>query len=165
LQAGARWPTKLWPEQYWFDLVALADKELPHVRFAVLGGSESEMVLGHRLESSFPRSVSNLTGFRPWKELVQLFSEMIGLVGPDTGPLHLAAASGTPVCALMGPTRPDWTGPFGHGHQVLQERDLDCVPCMKRRCEYRESLACMKRISPETVLSVVRGWTANQDAS
>lgn len=165
LQAGARWPTKLWPEQYWFDLVRLAEKELPQVRFAVLGGSDSEKMLGKRLGSSFPRSVSNRTGFRPWKELVQLFREMVGLIGPDTGPLHLAVASGTRVCALMGPTRPDWTGPYGQGHLVLQERNLDCVPCMKRRCEYREPLACMKRISPEAVLGVVRGWIADQDAS
>jgi ADP-heptose:LPS heptosyltransferase len=42
------------------------------------------------------------------------------MVTGDTGPMHCAAALGTPVVALFGPTWPECTGPWGSGHRVIQ---------------------------------------------
>jgi lipopolysaccharide heptosyltransferase II len=50
------------------------------------------------------------------------------LVTSDTGPMHLAAAVGTPVVALFGPSEPRRYGPIGSGHQILRV-DLPCSPC------------------------------------
>lgn len=158
LQGGARWPTKLWPEQYWYDLVALARAQNPALRFVVLGGSPMECGLGAGLSSRFPDGVKDCTGFRPWSELVDLLGGLVGLVGPDTGPLHLAVACGIPVCALMGPTRPEWTGPYGAGNSTLQAEEIPCVPCLRRTCRYREPMACMKAIRPDVVAAIVLGW-------
>ena len=46
-------------------------------------------------------------------------------VGADTGPLHLAAAMGTPCVGLYGPTRPEECGPYGDGHQTVQAYHQD----------------------------------------
>lgn len=52
----------------------------------------------------------------------------------DSGPMHLAAAVGTPTVALFGAGNPAVTGPRGSGHTVLQRTELPCVPCVKNDC-------------------------------
>jgi ADP-heptose:LPS heptosyltransferase len=67
--------------------------------------------------------------------------------------MHLAAAVGTPVVALFGPTAPWRTGPFGSGHQILRA-PAPCAPCFKRSCNVG---GCMDRISVDRVLAAVNG--------
>ncbi len=73
----------------------------------------------------------------------------------DTGVMHLAAAVGTPVAALFGPTDPNWTGPRGAGHRILRE-PCDCSPCYERICPHGQPAPCMARLVPETVLAAVQ---------
>ena len=61
--------------------------------------------------------------------------------------MHLAAALGTPVAALFGPTAPWRTGPFGDGHQVVR-LGLPCSPCFKRQCP---SPRCLNDLFPAMV--------------
>jgi ADP-heptose:LPS heptosyltransferase len=70
------------------------------------------------------------------------------LVGIDSGPTHIAAAVGTPVVALYGPTDPAVTGPQGPDCIVLR-REMPCSPCRKPTCADR---LCMAAISPEEVV-------------
>lgn len=55
------------------------------------------------------------------------------VVAPDTGPLHLAAAMGTPVVGLYGPTDPELTGPFWEPHQVLRHSEARTLSSRKQR--------------------------------
>jgi ADP-heptose:LPS heptosyltransferase len=70
--------------------------------------------------------------------------------------MHLAAAVGTPVVALFGPTAPWRTGPYGRNHVVLRA-DLSCSPCFKKQCltTLYEERACMKRLSVDRVADTV----------
>jgi heptosyltransferase-1 len=65
------------------------------------------------------------------------------------GPMHLAAAVGTPVVALFGPTAPWRTGPFGGRHQVIRTAPA-CSPCFKRQCD-EHRCRCMTDISVQMV--------------
>jgi ADP-heptose:LPS heptosyltransferase len=65
--------------------------------------------------------------------------------------MHLAAAMGTPVIALFGPTDPVRTGPYGKGHTIIKT-DLACSPCFLKKCATKK---CMRDISPEQVLEVI----------
>jgi ADP-heptose:LPS heptosyltransferase len=65
--------------------------------------------------------------------------------------MHLAAAVGTSVVALFGPTSPERTGPYGEGHVVIR-RGLPCSPCFRKTCETME---CMKTISVDEVFQAV----------
>lgn len=56
------------------------------------------------------------------------------LVTNDTGPMHLAAALGTPVVALEGPADVRQTRPLGTRVRLVGRFDLPCVPCVKNRC-------------------------------
>ena len=73
------------------------------------------------------------------------------MVAADTGPLHIAAAVGTPVVALFGPKKIGWFGPRGEGHAVLYH-DVPCRPCQRRRCP---SAQCVLGLGVETVEAAV----------
>src|SRR4030095_15676152 len=89
-------------------------------------------------------------------QLAALYRRAQVLVTTDSGPMHLAAAVGTSVVALFGPTAPWRTGPYGQNHVVLRA-GIHCSPCFKKECltaEY-EKHACMKRISVDEVAHAV----------
>ncbi|GAF75014.1 unnamed protein product, partial [marine sediment metagenome] len=54
------------------------------------------------------------------RELAALVRKASLFVGSDTGPMHMAAAVGTPCVSLFGPTRPEECGPYGEGHETIQ---------------------------------------------
>jgi ADP-heptose:LPS heptosyltransferase len=64
--------------------------------------------------------VSSLAGCVSLGEALCLFRRARLMISCDSGPLHAAAALGTPVVALFGPTLPEHTGPWGPGHRVVQ---------------------------------------------
>jgi len=66
--------------------------------------------------------------------------------------MHLAAAVGTPVVALFGPTDPARTGPYGEGHRVLQ-KGLNCSPCFRKSCK---TGSCMQNITVDEVFDAVK---------
>ncbi|HWC06333.1 MAG TPA: glycosyltransferase family 9 protein, partial [Gemmatimonadota bacterium] len=70
------------------------------------------------------------------------------LVTNDTGPLHLAAAVGTPLLDLCGAADERVTGPRGPASQVLVHR-VHCRPCVKNVCAY--NLECMRGIGVDAV--------------
>jgi ADP-heptose:LPS heptosyltransferase len=85
----------------------------------------------------------------------------------DSGPMHLAAAVGTPVVALFGAGDPRETGPLGPGHRVLRHPELGCVPCRKNVCPragrgtfLREAAReCLGLIGVDEVLAAVAATT------
>ena len=78
--------------------------------------------------------------------------------------MHLAAAVGTPVVALFGPTAPWRTGPYGQGHVVLRA-GVSCSPCFSRSCKTAEfePMACMNRITVEQVVEAVARLAADRN--
>ncbi|MBL9085736.1 MAG: glycosyltransferase family 9 protein [Planctomycetia bacterium] len=81
------------------------------------------------------------------------------LVGNDTGPLHLAAAVGTPVLALFGATDPAVCGPRGAGPaRVLYDR-VACAPCYLETCPV-PGHPCLDGIEVARVLAEARALLA-----
>jgi len=66
--------------------------------------------------------------------LARVLAACAALVTNDTGPMHLAAALGTPVVALEGPADIRQTRPLGRRVRLVGRFDLPCVPCVKNRC-------------------------------
>ena len=84
-------------------------------------------------------------------ELVELIRRSEVLLCNDSGPMHIAAAAGTPVSALFGPTDPELTGPYARNSRVLRP-ELDCVCCFRKQCETEE---CHERIAPRKMAETV----------
>jgi len=79
------------------------------------------------------------------------------LLTNDTGPMHVAAALGTPVVVPFGSTSPELTGPVSSGattHHLLTA-NAPCAPCFRRECPI--DFCCMTGISVEGVVEAVIG--------
>lgn len=89
-------------------------------------------------------------------ELLALVALAACYVTPDSGPRHLATASGTPCVALFGPTDPRHTADFLERTRMLRV-ELPCSPCHEERCPLSgpSHHACMREIAPEQVVAAV----------
>lgn len=109
----SRHESKIWGDD---NFSALLEK-LPAKR-VVLVGSAGER---ERIERINKGRARNLAGGLDLFELAELYRQCAVVISNDTGPMHLAAAVGTPVIALFGPTDPALVGPYGPGHIVLPD--------------------------------------------
>jgi lipopolysaccharide heptosyltransferase II len=154
LQPGTRWASKRWPVEAFAGLVPLLASANPGFRFAILGGEE-DRPLGEVIARADPARCLDLTGRLSLPEMVEWIRLSELMVSNDTGPMHVAAALGTPVVALFGPTEPRRTGPYRQLDHVLQ-LNLPCVPCLNRRCAYFKPFECLRAITPAAVFEAAQ---------
>jgi heptosyltransferase-1 len=149
----AKWPTKLWTAKQFKEL---AERLLEKGFQVVFTGSREDRALIDEMAGKLGSSVIRLEGRTSLKVLAAVYRSANVVVSTDTGPMHLAAAVGTPVVALFGPTAPWRTGPYGQGHVVLRA-GVSCSPCFSRSCKTAEfePMACMNRITVEQVVEAV----------
>ncbi|MBI4768123.1 MAG: lipopolysaccharide heptosyltransferase II [Deltaproteobacteria bacterium] len=145
----ALWPTKLWTPQSFSELADRLAKELG-LGVVFTGGAQDWDSVEEIIARVSPSPV-NFCGRMNLLELAALFSQCALVISTDTGPMHLAAAMGTPVVALFGPTAPDRTGPYGPGHVVVRTA-IPCSPCFKKKCA---DPRCMYEITPDLVFHTV----------
>jgi heptosyltransferase II len=156
LNPGAEYgPAKRWPVE---KFIAAA-KEIQQRTNCVwlLFGGRNDAALTKQIESAIGnrQSAINLAGQTSLRELMALLKLCRVLLTNDTGPMHVAAALGTPVVVPFGSTSPELTGPGlpGDAHQHLLKSDAPCSPCFLRECPI--DFRCMKEISVERVVAVV----------
>ncbi|MGB8370815.1 MAG: lipopolysaccharide heptosyltransferase II [Verrucomicrobiia bacterium] len=97
----------------------------------------------------------NLAGKTSLRELMALLKVCRVLLTNDSGPMHVAAALGTPVVVPFGSTSPELTGPGLPGdpqHRLLKS-DAPCSPCFLRECPI--DFRCLNGISVERVVEAV----------
>jgi heptosyltransferase-2 len=97
----------------------------------------------------------NLAGKTSLRELMALLKICRVLLTNDTGPMHVAAALGTPVVVPFGSTSPELTGPGlpGDSRHRLLKSDAPCSPCFLRECPI--DFRCLNGISVERVVEAV----------
>jgi heptosyltransferase II len=95
--------------------------------------------------------VINLTGRTSLGALVGVVARLSAFVSNDSGAMHLAAALGTPVVAIFGPTDERATRPLGP-HRIVSAR-VFCRPCLLRDCPIDHR--CMKRVTVDEVFAAV----------
>jgi len=114
----SRWPAKDWPEERFAEVALRLRRDRP-LDVLVLGG-EKDAPCGERICQALGDHAWNLCGKSPLVSLGGLLREVDVLLCNDSGPMHFAAAVGTPVVALFGPTDPGKTGPRGPRCAVLR---------------------------------------------
>jgi lipopolysaccharide heptosyltransferase I len=145
-----RWPTKLWPADRFARLTRRLAEEV-EATVVFTGSARDRGRIQAIVQQGANDRLLNRAGATSLRELAYLYKHAALLVAVDSGPMHLAAALGTPVVALFGPTAPWRTGPYGSGHAILWA-GLDCSPCFKRECQSGE---CMAAISVDEVMRAV----------
>jgi len=122
INPGAGWPSKLWPPERFAAVARYLGHDRGLASLVVWAGpqekamAETIVAAGEGYARMAP--ATTLTDLSAVVRRARLF------VGSDTGPLHLAAAVGTPCVALFGPMPAERNGPYGAGHAVLQKVSL-----------------------------------------
>ena len=137
INPGGGWPTKLWPVQRYAELADWLWSECGLSSFVTFGPGEEALA---RAVASNSRSSAVCSLASTLKQFVALARRAALFVGGDTGPLHLAAAGGTPIVGLYGPTSPERNGPFDP-RDITVGRDLWCrADCHRRSCWHWECM-------------------------
>lgn len=143
-----------WPAARFVELARGLLAE-PRVRVALVGGPGARPLCDE---------ISQPLGNVAWRAdgrfsllgSASLFQRASLLITGDTGPMHLAVATQTPVVALFGPASPLRTGPYASDAVVLRE-PLACAPCFARHCPlHHDPPLCMDRLTVARVLHAAR---------
>ncbi|MEK6714007.1 MAG: lipopolysaccharide heptosyltransferase II, partial [Nitrospirota bacterium] len=158
INPSARWVKKRWPAASFSALINQLINELK--AGIIIVGSKEDIPIAEEINSHVNERIAIATGKTSLKRLPALLANVNLLVTNDSGPMHIAAAIGTPVVALFGPTDHRLTGPYGSGHVVIS-KDMDCKPCLRRPCKHGKPL-CMEMIAVEDVVNAVKKILARQ---
>jgi heptosyltransferase-2 len=161
LNAGAEYgPAKRWPEERFIEAARQIQERLK-CRWLIFGlGNEQTMAA--RIVDGINRGVTggnsaviNLAGRTGLGELCAGLKMCRALLTNDSGPMHVAAALGTPVVALFGSTSPEMTGPGlpGEGSHLVLRANAPCSPCYLRECPI--DFRCMNGIAVEQAVAAV----------
>ena len=153
INASARWETKRWPPQHFAKAADQLSRE--HGCPIVFIGGAAERPDTQAVLALMRTKAVDLTGQTPVGLLPSLLRRPAVLITNDSGPMHIAAAVGTPVVALFGPTDSRKTGPYGNGHLVLSH-PVDCSPCFSRHCARAMRLECLLEVKPDQVVDAVQ---------
>ena len=153
-------PFRRWPEPAFSTLVAgLADAS--PIRRIILSSGPSDCGAARRIAAAARLTLGtaadrvvefgefDLAGLRALVERSRLF------IGGDTGPLHIAATTGTPIVGIYGPTEAVRSAPWRDPRfstESVEIAGLPCRPCDQRVCEPGD-FRCLTTLKPEEVLS------------
>ncbi len=156
INCGAGWDSRLW-STYRYGRVARSLGERHQLPSFVLWAGERERIAAEEIVAcSGGRAVLAPPTTLP--ELAAVLRRARMFVGSDTGPIHIAAAVGTPCVGLFGTTRPENSGAYGAQHIHVQKRFQDGTSRQRRRANNEAMMeidvdsvveACEKLLSRE----------------
>ena len=148
--------SKRWPLPYWATLIDKLIREQDAQ--VILTGTFADLPLIESVLHQMQEQAINLAGKTSLPQLVALLQRANLIISGDSGPMHIAAAVGTPLIAIHGPTDPALSGPVSPTATVLRS-GIWCSPCYKARdtadCRFFTT-QCMKNILPSQVFKVAR---------
>jgi heptosyltransferase I len=147
LNPGAAWPNKRWPADR-FGAVAAGLFRRTRLRSLITWGP-SERPLAEAVAAASGKAAA-LAPATSVSDLAVLMRDAAVVVSGDTGPLHIAAAMGTPLVGLYGPTWPERNGPWDPKDHALSRADT-CVCHHKRQC--LRGAPCINEIGVEQVIA------------
>lgn len=169
----SRWLFKCWKDEHMAEVINwLLSEGRAVIVTASPGPKEMDRVKKIiSLVGPSPRLI-DLSGTTTLKQLGAISEKADLFFGVDSAPMHMAAAAGTPVVALFGPSGAFHWGPWDNGlnelkryegrggvrrsgiHTVIQ-RDWECVPCGKDGCRGSKKSRCLDEITPDEVKKIL----------
>jgi heptosyltransferase II len=175
LNPGAEYgPAKRWPLERFVSAAAHLHSSTSAA--CVIFGGNNDLELSGALASKIKSTLGsppartalpifNLAGSTGLRELAAGLKLMDLLLTNDTGPMHLAAAVGTPVLVPFGSTSPELTGPtlptLSSPHAILKGT-APCAPCFRRTCPI--DFRCMTSIKVEEVIAAALPFLARNNS-
>jgi heptosyltransferase-1 len=145
---GTTWQTKFWSESGWIALGKAVLARYPESTILLSWGNEAERSAVTALAAAIGSGARVIDRY-PLKGLVALLKKVDLVVGGDTGPVHLAAAVGTPTVSFYRASDGKRSGPRGKGHVIVQS-PLHCARCFRTECD--KDAECRASITVEALL-------------
>ena len=156
---GTTWQTKFWSPERWSELGSRICSHFPGSVILFTWGNEAEQTAATEIAARITGR-TELVKRLPLKGLAALFTQVALVVGGDTGPVHLAAAVGTPTVSLYRSSDGSESGPRGERHSIVQS-PLPCTRCFKTSCPRDEE--CRASITVDAMFAAVSRQLAPKD--
>lgn len=178
----SRWLFKCWKDEYTAEIIDYCENSLGIRTVITSAPDKCEMDRVKNILGRIRSSTVDLSGELTLKQLAALSNRTSLFFGVDSAPMHIAAAVGTPVVALFGPSGAfDW-GPWDNsqtqnrkpypkkngiqrfGMHTVVQKNWDCIPCGKDGCEGSKRSECLEVIEVEDVKNVLMTKVQNSKA-
>ena len=145
---GTTWQTKFWSENGWIALGKEVLARYPEANILLSWGDETERKAATALAAAIGDGARVIDRY-PLKGFIALLKKVDLVVGGDTGPVHLAAAVGTPTVSFYRASDGKRSGPRGKGHVIIQS-PLHCARCFRTACD--KDAECRESIKAEALM-------------
>jgi heptosyltransferase-3 len=150
---GTKMQAKDWGPENWQALLRSLSARYPDYGLALIGAQEDAEVSAYAA-SGWAGSVMNLCGKLSPRETAAVFAEARVFLGPDSGPMHLAACAGVPcVIAFSARGLPGVWYPAGTNHRIIYHQ-VNCFGCNLETC-IAEGRKCLTSISVDEMAAAV----------
>lgn len=153
LHPASRWLFKAWTVAGYAELIDRLAERGQRV-IMTTGPDPRETVLAAEISARCHATPVDLAGKLTLKELGALIARARLSVCVDSVPMHLAAALGTPVVALFGPSNEREWGPWRVPHRIVSA-DFSCRPCRLDGCGGGKFAECLGAVTVDDVLAAV----------
>ncbi len=152
IHPGASVPYKLWPQDYFVELVSGLDSR--GLQVVWVGAGEMDLSIIEAIEGKLESQAINLCNQLSFVELIALYRQCRFFIGSDSGPMHLAASTGLPVFALFGPSKEAIWAPLGENSTLLRGTEPCGSRCDAFDCEY--GYRCLQSLRPSAIIDAVQ---------
>ncbi len=151
-------PFRRWPRESFEALVVALARRDPSRRIILTSGP-SDASAAKAIADGARATLGPLAAAVPdigefdLAELRALVGRAAVYIGGDSGPLHIAGTTTTPIVALLGPTLPERSMPWRDARWFAEAVDagpLECRPCRQRECAPGD-FRCLTRITADQV--------------
>jgi heptosyltransferase-3 len=153
IHPASRWFFKCWPVDRMAALIARL-QAAGQVVLLTAAPAANELAMVAAIQSHLSQPALSLAGELSLKELAALSQRAKLFIGVDSAPMHIAAAVGTPVVALFGPSGDRQWGPWQVACRVLSSQH-SCRPCGLDGCGGGKVSDCLVAISVDEVFQAV----------
>lgn len=116
---GASKEEREWPVARWIEVIQTAQQRWGAQVILTGGPGARERAVGAAIAAAVPHNLTNLIGQTTPKQFAALLERCDCLLAPDTGPVHIACAVGTPVVGLYAVAPPELSGPYLYPELVV----------------------------------------------
>ena len=150
IHVGAKKRYRDWGMENFTRLIKRLNQE--NYSIILIGKGQEEEERGRYLKKLY--DVHNFVGSLSIKEILYVIATSDVYFGADSGPLHLASLTKTPIVGLYGPNIPEVSGPYRKENVTIIQLDLDCIPCRQKSCKFDE-VKCMSGIDVSEVYQAI----------
>ena len=146
IHPASRVAYKCWAPEKWVEVIGQLQKVFNPRLMVTCGPGAREIKMTETIVGRGPAAPTARLGDLNLGQLTALIQKADLFLGVDSAPMHIAAAVGTPVVALFGPSSDVLWGPWGEGHRIVR-RSCSCLASKKSLCSSEKGVDCLNQIS------------------